>query len=106
MWIQKFQRAPGGEFGGDLLAEGFGCCAERGFVEDLGDLFAVGGDDHRVEVPDVVDELAISAEGELAAAAEGVEDGALGLGGVLGGGAVEGADDGVDGGVALRVRRG
>jgi hypothetical protein len=106
VWIQKFERTTGGEVGGDLLAEGFGGCAERGFVEDLSDLFAVGADDHRVQVPDVVDEVTVSAEGELAAAAEGVEDGALGLGGVLGGGAVEGADDGVDGGVALRVRRG
>ncbi len=63
----------------------------------MGDFIAVGADDHGVEVPVVVDLMAEGAQGELAAAAQGVEDGAFGMDGVLGCGAVQGADCGVDG---------
>ena len=89
----------------DLLAESFGGGGEGSFVEDVGGLVAVGADDHRVEVPVVVDLMTVGTEGELAASAKGGEDGALGLGRVFGGGVVEGADSGVDGGVAVMAGR-
>jgi hypothetical protein len=49
-----------------------------------------------VQVVDLVDGMTIGAEGKLATSAEGREHGALGGDGVLRGGAVEGADGGVD----------
>jgi hypothetical protein len=98
--VEQLQRTAGDEGFGYLGTEIGRGGADRGAVNDVGYLFAVGRDDHRVEVVGVVGGVAVGAKGELAASADGVEDGAFGLGCVFGGGAVEGADGGVDGGVA------
>jgi hypothetical protein len=56
-----------------------------------------------MQVPVVVGGVAVSAQGELAASVDGGEYGALGGDGVLGVGAVERADGGVDRRVARWV---
>ena len=43
-------------------------------IQDLNDLFAVGADDHGVQMPRVINKMAECAERQVAAAAEGVED--------------------------------
>ena len=90
--------AAGGELGGDLLAKLGGGDAVGGAMDDVGDLFPVGGCDHGVEMPVAVYGVAEGAEGELTAATEGGEDGALGGDGELCFGVVEGADGVAEGG--------
>src|ERR1700728_4018270 len=99
----------GGEyFVGAASDEGLGCGGSEvaggdacgSLLDNVGGLFAVAGDDHGVEMPGVVDAMAVGAEGQLAASAEGVEHGALGLGGELGVGIVERADGLGDEGIA------
>jgi hypothetical protein len=96
---KQFQCAAGFEGFGDGLAEVGDGDADGSFLEDVRYLVAVGRDDHGVQVPSLVYLMTVSTKGELAAAAEGVEDGALGGDSVLGGRAVKDADGGVDGGV-------
>jgi len=74
----------------------------------VGYLVAVGRDDHGVQVPLIVGLVTVGAKGKLAASTEGLEDGAFGGDGELGGGAVEGVYGGVDGRIArgiIRVER-
>ena len=98
--MEEVQGTAGEEGFGDGVAEVCGGGGEGGALVEVDDLFAVGRDDHGVEVVLVGDGGAEGSERELAAAAEGVQDGAFGGDGVLRCGAVEGADGGVDGGVA------
>jgi len=98
--LKQLQRTAGLEGRGDGLTEVGGSRADRSLLEDVGYLVAVRGDDHGVQVPLVIDEMTVGTERELAAPAKGVENGAFGVDGVGGGGAVEGAYGGVDGGIA------
>ena len=100
--LQHLQRTPRNKFVGDECAEFFGGHVQRGFVQDVRSLFAIERDHHRVQVPLIVYLVAKSAEGELAAGAEGVEHGAFGGYGVFGIGVVERVDGSEDG----RVTRG
>ena len=59
------------------LAKIFWSNALRRALNNLGDLFAVGADYHRVEMPVVVNAMTESAERKVAAAAEAIEDSAL-----------------------------
>ena len=102
---KEFQRAARDEGFGDGLAEIGGSGDDWSALYDVCNLVAVGGDDHRMQVMDLVDGMAIRSEGELAASAEGGEDGTLGGDGVLGVGTVERADGGVDRRVARGVFR-
>jgi hypothetical protein len=102
---KQFQRAASDEGFGDRLAEIGRGGDDRSALYDVRYLIAVGRDDHGVQVVDLVNGMAVCAEGELTASTEGGEDGALGGDGVLGVGAVEGADGGVDRGVAGGVFR-
>ena len=97
---QQFQRAASDEDFCYGLAEVGGGCSKGGFVDDMSHLFAVGAYYHGVQVPVIVDAVAVGAEGELATSAQGSEDGALGGDGVFGVGVIESADGVVDGGVA------
>jgi hypothetical protein len=83
--------------GGSEVACG-GACGSL-FYEVRG-LFAVAGDDHRVQMPRVVHAMAVGTEGQLAASSERVEHGAFGLRCELGVGIIQGADGLVDEGVA------
>jgi hypothetical protein len=107
---KQFERTASDEGFGDGLAEIGGGGDDRSALYDVRDLIAVGRDDHRVQMMDLgfyslsacCHFMAIRTEGELTPSAECGEDGALGGDGVLRGGAVEGADGGVD----CRVARG
>ena len=92
---QQFSSAAGDEALGSQVAEFVGCDAARGALDVVSDGFAVGGSDHGVQVPAIVGGVAVGAEGELAASAEGGEDGAFGLRGKFRVGTVESADGGV-----------
>ena len=81
---KQFERATRDEGFGDGLAEIGGSGDDWSALYDVCNLVAVGGDDHRMQVMDLVDGMAIRSEGELAASAEGGEDGTLGGDGVLG----------------------
>ncbi len=100
---EEVEGSAGLEVFGDGGTEFDGGGAEGGAVEDLGDLFAVGRDDHGVEMPRFIDGVAEGSERELAAAAEGVEDGAFGGDSVLGVATVEGVDGFVDSGIMTGV---
>jgi protein SCO1/2 len=88
------------------LPEDCGIDAHGGLEQDLGDLFAVGGSDHGVQVVLLVDTMTKGAERKLATTAEGGEDGALGGDGELGCGIVERADGVEDEGVVPGIRAG
>jgi lipid-binding SYLF domain-containing protein len=104
--LEQLQRTAGFEVCGYRLTEIDGSRAGRSFSKDMSDLVAVGRDDHGVQVPQVIDEMTIGAERELAASAKGVENGAFGADSIGGGGAVQCAYGGVDGGVAGTSLRG
>ena len=83
------ERGLGEEFRGAAGAKGFRSARAELFrrnvewaaFDDVSDLVAIGADDHGVEMPGFVDAVAEGTKGKIAAAAEGVEDGALGGGG-------------------------
>src|ERR1700678_600218 len=101
MWMsgygggKEIEGAPGDEIGGDTLAERFGGGGVGGFSVDLDHGFAVGRDDLGEHAPlpclgcgwD-----AVNADGERAAATEGVEGGAFGVDGEAGVGMFEKGD--------------
>ena len=89
--LKQVEGAAGLEVFGDAQAEGAGGDAGGDFGGEADHAFAVGRDDLGLDLPgdgragvgdgvcDVVDGGAVDADGELAAAAEGVEHGALRL---------------------------
>ena len=113
--LKQFEGAAGLEVFGDVQAEGAGGDAGGDFGREADHAFAVGRDDLGLDAPgdgragvgdgvrDVVDGGAVDADGELASAAERVEDGALGLDGEARLGVVERGDDAADAVVACGV---
>jgi hypothetical protein len=99
---QEVEGAAGFQVFGDLKAEGDGGDAGGSLRSDTGDLFAVGREDLGVDAPGeggtlVAERSAVDADGDLAPAAEGGEDGALGLDGETRVRMVERGDGATDG---------
>ena len=107
---QEVEGAAGLQIFGDLKAEGDGGDAGGSLRGDTGDLFAIGREHLRVHAPGeggtlVAQRSAMDADGDLAAAAEGLEHGALGLDGETRFRMIERGDGASHGLVALRFRK-
>src|ERR1700721_2620238 len=75
---EEFRGAAGAKGFRSARAELFRRNVEWASFDDVSDLVAIGADDHGVEMPGFVDAVAEGTKGKIAAAAEGVEHGALG----------------------------